>query len=72
MRPRYFAAIRFVELAMSAVRRASGLLRLPDTVRQDPLYYRTNQFWRQLDEFRTELRRAAEGALPVIQAGGKL
>lgn len=65
--PRFFVASKFVDLALSALSRISVQLRVDGAETQHPLYYRANQFWRQLDEFRVDLRRAAEGALPEIE-----
>jgi hypothetical protein len=70
-RPAFFASIRLVDLSMMALGVIAGKLRVEGATRQHPLYYRANQFWRQLDEFRSDLRHAAEGALPpIVSAGG--
>ena len=57
--PHFFGARAFVDDAMTAVARAAAQLRVEGNDRQHPYYYRANQFWRQLDEFRTELARQA-------------
>jgi hypothetical protein len=65
--PRFFLASKFVDEALTALSRVSAQLRVDGAETQHPLYYGANQFWRQLDEYRVELRRCAEGALPVIE-----
>ena len=63
MRPPHFLAARnFIDNALGELSRAAASLKLPGDkpgTRQHPTYYRANQFWRQLDEFRSELERAA-------------
>ena len=66
--PHFLAARNFIDNALGEVSRAGAQLRLPGDVgtRQHPMYYRANQFWRQLDEFRAELERAA--GVPSMRA----
>jgi hypothetical protein len=64
--PRFFFASKFIDVALSSLGRVSEQLRVDGEDTQHPLYYRANQFWRQLDEFRVELRRCAEANLPPI------
>ena len=69
MRPPHFLAARnFIDNALGELTRAAQQLKLPGDRpgdRQHPMYYRANQFWRQLDEFRAELDRAA--GVPVTR-----
>jgi len=57
--PHFYAARAFIDEALTAISRAGAQLHVEGTERQHPHYYRANQFWRQLDEFRAELARAA-------------
>jgi hypothetical protein len=65
--PHFFGARAFVDEAMNAISRAASQLRLQGSERQHPYYYRANQFWRQLDEFRAELAR--EAGIPERRRG---
>jgi hypothetical protein len=58
--PKFFAARAAIEEALSALSRASVQLRAEGESQQHPMYYRANQFWRQLDEFRVEIDRCAQ------------
>jgi hypothetical protein len=67
--PNFYAARGYVDEAMSAMNRASAQLRVQGAERQHPFYYRANQFWRQLEEFRADLARAATDAIPQRREG---
>lgn len=67
--PKFFAARGFADEAMAAISRAAVHLRVDGAERQHPFYYRANQFWRQLEEFRAELARAAADGVPRRRLG---
>ena len=51
-----------VEAVLGELSRVGENLRVDGQQQQHPLYYRANQFWRQLEEFKTELDRAARAS----------
>lgn len=67
--PNFRTGAVHLDEAMMALGRAAAQLRVDGAEKQHPFYYRCNQFWRQVEEFRNETRRAASDAIPRRRLG---